>query len=93
MRHHPKFYTFQDAYLDQIANFDLQNAFLEEEMKDQLFRVFAHVGLTRDPRATRDMVPAEVWANLPPDPEITALVDQRAELKRGQYRYQGQENE
>ncbi|KAJ5681616.1 FluG domain-containing protein [Penicillium maclennaniae] len=93
MRHDPKFYTFQDAYLNQIANFDLQNAFLEEEMENQLFRVFAHVGLTRDRRATRDMVPAEVWANLPPDPEITAPEEQRAELKQGQYQFRGLENE
>ncbi|KAK7419449.1 hypothetical protein QQZ08_010867 [Neonectria magnoliae] len=39
------------------------------------------------------MVPAEVWANLPPDPEITALEEQRAELKQGQYRFQGREDE
>jgi hypothetical protein len=89
MRHNPKFYTFQDAYLNQIANFDLQNAFLEEEMEDELFRVFAHVGLTRDPRATRDMVPAEVWEELLPDPEITALEEQRTALRQGKYRYQG----
>ena len=93
MRHDPKFYTFQSAYLNEIAKFHLQNAFLEEEMEDQLFRLFAHVSLTRDPRATRDMVPAEVWADLLPDPEITALEEQRAELKQGQYRFQDREDE
>jgi hypothetical protein len=56
MRHNPKYFMFQDAHLNQVANFDLQNAFLEEEMEDQMFRLFAHVSLTRDPRATRDMV-------------------------------------
>ena len=65
--------TFQDAYLNQIANFDLQNAFLEEETEDQLFRLFAHVSLTRDPRAKKDMVPDKVWANYKPDPDIVAL--------------------
>lgn len=93
MRHNPKFYTFQDAYLNQIANFDLQNAFLEEETEDQLFRLFAHVGLTRDPRAIRDMVPAEVWEELQPDPEITTLKEQRTALRQGKYRYQGLEVE
>lgn len=31
MRHEPGFKTFCSAYLNEIANFDLQNAFLEEE--------------------------------------------------------------
>ncbi|RFU72177.1 domain containing [Trichoderma arundinaceum] len=93
MRHDPKFLTFSSAYLNEIANFDLQNAFLEEEKQDQLFRLFAHVTLTRDPRATRDMVPAEVWANTPPDPEIVALEEQRAALKQGHYRIAGCEDE
>ncbi|ORY68698.1 FluG domain-containing protein [Pseudomassariella vexata] len=93
MRHNPEFYTFQDAYLNQIANFDLQNAFLEEETEDQLFRLFAHVSLTRDPRAKKDMVPDEVWANLEPDPDIVTLETEREKLKSGQYRIQGNKNE
>jgi hypothetical protein len=93
MRHNPEFYTFQDAYLNQIANFDLQNAFLEEETENQLFRVFAHVSLTWDPRAIRDMVPDEVWADLPPNSEIVELEEERETLKQGQYRIQGRENE
>jgi hypothetical protein len=93
MRHDPRFATFFSAYLNEIANFDMQNAFLEEEKQDQLFRMFAHVSLTRDPRAVRDMVPPEVWANTPPDPEITALEKERARLKQGRYRVEGSENE
>jgi hypothetical protein len=93
MRHNERFFTFQDAYLNQHVNFDLQNAFLEEEMENQMFRLFAHVSLTRDPRAARDMVPPQVWANLAPDPEITALEERRAELRQGHYRFEGQENE
>ena len=31
MRQDPRFMTFQSAYLNENANFDLQNAFLEEE--------------------------------------------------------------
>ncbi len=83
MRHDQRFFTFQDAYLNQIAKFHLQNGFLEEEMENQMFRLFAHVSLTRDPRARRDMVPPDVWANLAPDPEITELEERRAELKQG----------
>ena len=93
MRHDPRFVTFFSAYLNEIAKFDLQNAFLEEEKQDQLFRMFAHVSLTRDPRAVRDMVPEEVWANTPPDPDIVALEEERATLKQGQYRIDGLEHE
>ncbi|KAH7129645.1 hypothetical protein B0J13DRAFT_453386 [Dactylonectria estremocensis] len=93
MRQDPRFMTFQSAYLNEIANFDLQNAFLEEEKESQLFRLFAHVSLTRDPRATADMVPDEVWANLAPDPEIVELEEQRAQLKQGKYRIGGCEDE
>ncbi|KAI7758745.1 hypothetical protein LZL87_012251 [Fusarium oxysporum] len=89
MRHDPQFATFHHAYLNEIANFDLQNAFLEEEKQSQLFRIFAHVSLTHDPQATADMVPEEVWANLPPDSEIVKLEEKRAELKQGIYRING----
>ncbi|RYO79482.1 hypothetical protein DL762_008140 [Monosporascus cannonballus] len=93
MRHDPQFVTFHHAYLNEIANFDLQNAFLEEEKESQLFRLFAHVSLTRDPRATSNMVPEEVWANLPPDPEIVELEKQRTQLKQGKYRIEGHKEE
>lgn len=93
MRHNPEFFIFQDAYLNQRVNFDTQNAFLEEEKEDKLFRMFAHVSLTRDPRATKDMVPPDVWANLPPDPYIEELKERRATLKRGKYRFDGHEDE
>ncbi|EJP61685.1 FluG domain-containing protein [Beauveria bassiana ARSEF 2860] len=93
MRHEPGFKTFFSAYLNEIANFDLQNAFLEEEKQSQLFRMFAHVSLTRDPRAVRDMVPEKVWANQLPDPEIVKWEEERAVLKQGRYRVAGSEHE
>ncbi|KAL8310634.1 hypothetical protein RB597_010464 [Gaeumannomyces tritici] len=93
MRHDPKFSTFHGAYLNEKVKFDLQNTFLEEETENELYKLFAHVSITRDRRAKRDMVPAEVWANLLPDPEIVELEKQRAALKRGQYRIHGRENE
>lgn len=45
-----------------------------------------------DPRAGHDMVPDEVWDNLPPDPEIVALEAEREWLKGGQFRIKGMEN-
>ncbi|KAH7124543.1 FluG domain-containing protein [Dactylonectria macrodidyma] len=93
MRHDLRFVTFHQTYLNEIVNFDIQNAFLEEEKKTQLFRMFAYVSLTRDPRATADMVPPEVWDNVEPDPEIVELEEERARLKQGNYRIEGCEPE
>ncbi|PTB34918.1 hypothetical protein M441DRAFT_154576 [Trichoderma asperellum CBS 433.97] len=93
MRHDPKFATFFNAYLNEFAKFDLQNAFLEEEKQVQLFRMFAHASLTRDPRASRNMVPKEVWENTPPDPDIVKLEMERDALKQGHYRIEGCANE
>ena len=47
----------------------------------------------RDPRTSKNMVPDEVWENMPPDPEIVALEAKRAELKGGNHRIKGTENE
>ncbi|EJP69830.1 uncharacterized protein BBA_00699 [Beauveria bassiana ARSEF 2860] len=69
------------------------DAFLEEEKQNQLFRMFAHVSFTRDPRAGRDMVPDEVWANQPPDPEIAQLEEERTKLKQGRYRIEDSQHE
>lgn len=93
MRHDPRFTTFHSAYINERVEFDLQNTFLENPTEDKLIRMFAHVSITRDPRATRDMVPDDVWRNLPPDPEILELEERRAELKGGQYRIKGQKDE
>ncbi|KAI0467045.1 FluG domain-containing protein [Xylaria cf. heliscus] len=66
----PEICSFQNACLNQIADFDLQNAFLEEETQDQLFRLFTHLSLTRDPCAKRDMLSDEIRTNLEPAPDI-----------------------
>ncbi|KAB5566913.1 hypothetical protein GE09DRAFT_1108627 [Coniochaeta sp. 2T2.1] len=39
--------------------------------------MLSYIGLMRDPRARKDMVPDEVWARMPPDPEIVALEAER----------------
>ncbi|RYP30215.1 hypothetical protein DL767_006362 [Monosporascus sp. MG133] len=61
MRENPKSVTFYSAYLNESVGFDIQNASLEEEAEDQPYRLFAHVSLTRDTRATGGMVPDDVW--------------------------------
>jgi hypothetical protein len=51
------------------------------------------MSIMRDPRAARDMVPDEVWASVPPDPEIEELELRRARLKGGSYRIKGRDDE
>ncbi|KAK8000474.1 FluG domain-containing protein [Apiospora arundinis] len=93
LRHDPKWATFNSAYINENIEFDTQNAFLDEPTEDALINLFTHVGMTRDPRARRKMVPKQVWESLPPDPEIEALRERREILKAGRYRYKGKENE
>ena len=89
MRHDPKWATFNSAYVNEKVEFDLQNAFLDEPLEDGLIALFTHISITRDPRASYDMVPEEVWKALPPDPDIARLESERASLKDGKYRVQG----
>ncbi len=46
-----------------------------------------------DPRATSDIVPDEVWEEMPPDPELQELELQRERLKAGQFRIHGRDDE
>ncbi|KAK3692968.1 hypothetical protein B0T22DRAFT_495937 [Podospora appendiculata] len=93
MRHDPKWATFNSAYINEKVQFHLQNAVLDEPAEDSLIGMLSHISLMRDPRARKDMVPEKVWADMPPDPEILALEEERALLKGGQYRITGTENE
>ncbi len=93
MRHDPKWATFNNSYINEKVGFHLQNAFLDEPTEDSLLAMLSHIGLMRDPRASKDMVPDEVWELMPPDPEIEALKEERARLKGGRYRIKGSENE
>ncbi|KAI0410456.1 hypothetical protein F5X98DRAFT_368799 [Xylaria grammica] len=77
MRHNPKYFMFQDAYLNQIAEFHLQNAFLGEEMEDQMFRLLAHVSLTCDLCATRDMYCFDGQENEAEIRELTAKINSK----------------
>lgn len=93
MRHDPKWATFNSAYINEKVQFHLQDAFLDEPTEDSLIGMLSHIGLMRDPRASEDMVPDEVWEKMPPNPEIIELEAERAQLKDGQYRIRGTENE
>ncbi|KAK4171264.1 domain containing [Triangularia setosa] len=83
MRHDPKWATLNSAYIIEKFGFHLQNAFLDELTEDGLLAMLSHIGLMRDPRASKDMVPDEVWDLMPPDQQIAALKAERAQLKGG----------
>ncbi|KAI1305758.1 hypothetical protein F5Y03DRAFT_384421 [Xylaria venustula] len=93
MRHDPKWATFNSAYINAKVKYHLQNAVIHEPQEDALIEMLTHISVTRDPRAGRDIVPDEVWRDMPPDPEIVKLEQRREMLKGGQYRIQGQDNE
>ncbi|KAK4220404.1 hypothetical protein QBC38DRAFT_550690, partial [Podospora fimiseda] len=93
MHHDPKWATFNSAYINEKVGFHLQKAFLDEPTEDSLLAMLSHIGLMRDPRASKDMVPDGVWEMMPPDPETEKLDTERARLKGGQYRIKGSEND
>ena len=93
MRHDPKWATFNSAYINEKVQFHLQNAFLDEPTEDGLIGMVTHLGLTRDSRARKDMVPSEVLHRIPPDLEIEKLRAKRQQLKGGRHRIKGTKNE
>ena len=88
MRHDPRWTTFYGAYLNQAVEFDIQNTVLGLPTQDRLIKMLTRINLTRDPRAKRDMVPDEIWRDMPPDPEIVKLESRRAYLKNSRHRGQ-----
>jgi len=93
MRHRNHSGVFQDAYLSAHVKFDVQNAVLGEPFETEVLNMLSHVGHTRDPRASSDMVPDEVWERLPLDPDIVKLEKERACLKGGLFRVKGSPHE
>ena len=93
MRHDPRWATFNGAYINEKVEFHLERVVAGEPTDDCLIDLFAHMSLTRDPDAGRDMVPDEVWQSLEPDPEILELEAQRDKLKNGRYRIRGTKHE
>nr|ODN82566.1 hypothetical protein L203_05375 [Cryptococcus depauperatus CBS 7841] len=87
MRHDPKWATFNSAYINELVEFHLQNAFLDEPTEDALIKMLSHIDVSRDPLASMDMVPDEIWAQLGPDPAVEELEQERERLKGGRYQY------
>lgn len=88
MRHNPNSAVYNGAYINERVRFDVLSAVLERPSADGVLRILTHMSLMRDPRAPVQ-VPDDVLAALPPDPEITALEQQREQLKDGVYRVRG----
>lgn len=47
--------------------------------------MLSYIDVMRDPRATSDMVPQEIWDQLEPDPDVVELEKERVRLKAGRY--------
>lgn len=93
MHHDPQWATFNAAYINELVEFHVENAVVGEPTEDGLIKFWSHMGMMSDPRASSDMVPDEVWREMPPDPEIEDLERRRAELKGVQFQIHGRENE
>jgi hypothetical protein len=70
------------------VRFNIQSAVLKRPSVDGVLRILTYISLIRDPRAPIH-VPNDVLAVLPPNPDITALKQEREKLKAGAYRVQG----
>lgn len=93
MRHNPKWAIFNSAYINEKIQFHVQNAILDEPLEDELLQFWSHMGMTCDPRATKHMVPVDVWKNMPPNAEIINLQRELLNLKGSDFRIEGRDNE
>ncbi|KAI0410492.1 FluG domain-containing protein [Xylaria grammica] len=69
MRHGPKRATLNAAYINEMVEFNVQNAALDKLTKDKLIKFWLHMCLISDPRASSKMVPSKVRQEIAPDPE------------------------
>ncbi|KAG9228633.1 hypothetical protein BJ875DRAFT_489673 [Amylocarpus encephaloides] len=88
MRHNANSALYNGHYANEKVRFDVQSAGLGRPSIDCVLRMLTHMSLMCDPRAPVH-VPDEYLAALPPDPIITALEQEREQLKAGAYRIQG----
>jgi hypothetical protein len=88
MRHNANSALYNGHYANEKVRFDVQSAGLGRPSVDGVLRMLTHMSLMCDPRAPVH-VPDEYLAALPPDPVITALEQEREQLKAGAYRIQG----
>jgi hypothetical protein len=73
MRHDPFTGVFNGAYLNHRVRFNVQDAFLENDVSDDgLTRAFTHMSIRCNPDVPKE-IPKEVLDALPPDPEIVDL--------------------
>ncbi len=90
MRHDPFTGVFNGAYLNHRVRFNVQDAFLEEDLSDNgLTRIFTHMSITCNENAPAK-IPKEVINAPPPDPEILELKRRHDELKhiiQDRYKY------
>jgi hypothetical protein len=79
---------FSGSYLNHRVRFNVQDAFLEEDLSDDgLTRIFIHMSITCNENAP-SRIPKEVINVLPLDPEIVKLERRHKELKHIiQHRY------
>jgi hypothetical protein len=88
MRHNTNPALHNRHYANEKVRFDVQSAGLRRPSADGVLRMLTHMSLICDSRALVH-VPKEVLAALPPNPVITALKQEREQLKAGAYRIQG----
>jgi hypothetical protein len=80
MRHKANSTIFEE-YLNERVKFDVQAAFLEEPSEKGLFRAFAHMSMTCDPRAPTS-VPYEELETFPLDLDVPKHLKYREEVKK-----------
>ena len=81
MRHDPFTGVFNGAYLNHRVRFNVQDAFLEEDLSDDgLTRIFTHMSITCNENAPA-RIPKTVIDALPLDLEIIELKRRHSKLK------------
>jgi hypothetical protein len=88
IRYNPNAAVYNRVYINEQVLFDVLSAVLERPSADGVLRMLMYISLIQDPRAPIH-VPDDVLAVLLPDPDITALEQEREKLKAGAYRIQG----
>jgi hypothetical protein len=88
MQHNPNSALHNGHYANERVRFDVQNAGLELPSADGILKMLTYMSLMLDPRALIHVLD-EILAAFPLDPVITALEQEREQLKAGTYRIQG----
>lgn len=81
MRHNPQTEVFCGSYINEKIRFLVQDAVLNQPMDAGFLRIFTHMSLTCDSRASSS-VPQEILNALPPDLKIEKLKRERAKYRK-----------